>query len=127
MLFEQATRGKYRFDTHVGPLSVEDLWDLPVKALDLAFKGLNALAKEIQEESLLDTRSAEDRVVENKIEIIRYIVGVKQQEAKERAEESENAANRKLAREALASRKIQDLQNLPAGELEAIASGRKKA
>ena len=75
-MFEIATRKKLRFNFK-GLKSVEELWDLSLTDLDSIFKGLNSEFKKSQEESLLDTKSEEDKLVELKIQIIKYIVNVK--------------------------------------------------
>lgn len=89
-LFEVATRKQYRFP-YKGNASVEDLWHLPLKELDSVFKTLNAEAKKIEEESLLNTKSAEDEAVLDKIEIVKYIVRVKLEEKEARENEKKNS------------------------------------
>ena len=79
-MFESAARGKYRFPFK-GQVTVEDLWDLSPKDLDSIFKTLNAQSKKANEESLLASKRATDVVLDTKIEIVRYIVGVQLAEA----------------------------------------------
>lgn len=79
-IFEMATREKFRFP-YKGNISVEDLWDLSVQALDQVFKTLNAEIKQSKEESLLATKTKEESTLDTKIQIVRYIVAVKQEEA----------------------------------------------
>ena len=81
-MFEVAVRNKFRFPFK-GVISVEDLWDLSVQQLDGIFKTLKSQEKKAQEESLLDTRTPEDEALKTKIDIIRYIVTVKLDEAKQ--------------------------------------------
>lgn len=78
-IFEVAVRNKYRFPFR-GLVSVEDLWDLSVKDLDSVFKVLNSQVKQAKEESLLDTKTKEDEVLDTQIEIVKYIVKAKQDE-----------------------------------------------
>ena len=52
-IFESAVRNKTRFQFN-GNINAEDLWDLSVTDLDTIFKGLNALANNAKQESLLD-------------------------------------------------------------------------
>jgi hypothetical protein len=78
-MFEVATRSKMRFPFR-GVISVEDLWDLSVQNLDAIFKGLNSELKQVQEESLLNTKTKEDKELDIKIEIVKYIVQVKLEE-----------------------------------------------
>ena len=68
-MFEEATRKKFRFP-YYGTASVEDLWDLSVEDLDEIFKTLNSQRKTINEESLLEVKTEEDRELNTKIEII---------------------------------------------------------
>lgn len=89
-LFEVATRKQYRFP-YKGNASVEDLWHLSLKELDSVFKTLNAEAKKTEEESLLNTKSAEDEAVLDKIEIVKYIVRVKLEEKEARENEKKNS------------------------------------
>ncbi len=94
-IFEIATRMKYRF-TYKGQLSVEDLWDLSLEALDTIFKNLNKEIKASAEESLLNTKTKQTEETENKIEIIKYIVTTKQAEDKARLDAK--AKREKLAK-----------------------------
>ena len=96
-LFEVAARKKYRFP-FIGQVSTEDLWDLSITNLDSVFKTLNKEKKQNEEESLLSVKSEADKEVENKIEIVKYIVAVKQAEIAERAASKEKAQrNQKVA------------------------------
>ena len=88
-LFEIATKNKFRFQ-YKGLITVEDLWDLPVTELDSVFKTLNSEMKKSKEESLLDTKSKEDKILEDKISIVKYIVSVKLQDAENRKKIREN-------------------------------------
>ena len=85
-MFEVATRSKMRFP-YKGQISVEDMWDLSLSALDSVFKSLNSQMKQVKEESLLSTKSKADETLELQIEIVKYIVSVKlaEKEAKEKA------------------------------------------
>lgn len=92
-LFEVATKEKFRFP-YKGMVSVEDLWDLPLKGLDQVFKTLNAELKEVSgEESLLDVSEVDDEL-KIKIEIVRHIVKAKQEENTKRAATSEIKARK---------------------------------
>ena len=118
-LFEIATKNKYRFP-YKGLISVEDLWDLNVNALDQVYKTLNKQLKEMGEESLLKTKSPVEAVLENQIDIVKYIVAVKEQEKADRAAEFEKAEKKQrimsiIAKKqdaALADMDIADLQKM---------------
>lgn len=108
-IFAVATRNKYRFP-YKGVISVEDLWDLPVTELDRIYKYLNNEAKKEQEESLLKEQNTTDQVLTNKIEIIKYIVSVKLNELKARAEAAEKKERKQRLLEILAKKEDQELE-----------------
>ena len=91
-IFEAATRYKYRFPFK-GMISVEDLWDLKLQDLDSVFK------------------------LENKIQIVKFIVQVKQAETAERlAAKDKKERNQKIMRiierkqnEALEGKSLEEL------------------
>lgn len=116
-IFEVATRQKYRFP-YKGSISVEDLWDLPLTALDSIFKTLNAEAKQAQEESLLETKSKKDEETEIKIEIIRHIVSVKQAEAEAREKAKTNKEMKQRLLEIKAAREDKRLEGLSDSDLD---------
>lgn len=120
-IFEVATRQKYRFP-YKGNISVEDIWDLPVTALDSIFKVLNAKAKQAQEESLLESKTKEDEETEIKIQIVRHIVGVKQAEELERKKAKENKEMKQRLLEIKASREDKRLEGLSDADLDKMIS-----
>ena len=120
-LFEVATRKQYRFP-YKGNASVEDLWHLPLKELDAVFKILNAEAKKTEEESLLNTKSAEDEAVLDKIEIVKHIGRVKleEKEARKNSELKQRLLGIKAKRADEALEKMTDEElNKAIAELEA--------
>lgn len=118
-LFVMATRGKYRFPFK-GQISVEDLWDLSVKNLDSIFKTLNAEAKQAKEESLLEVKSPADAELEAKIEIVKFIVRVKQDEAAQRMNAiALNEQKQKIAA-VIAAKEDQALHDMSVDELRAM-------
>lgn len=115
-LFEIATRKKYRF-AYKGLISVEDLWDLNVIALDKIYKSLNKTLKEMGEESLLKTKSAEETDVENMVEIVKYIVRTKEQEKVDRLAEKEKDAKKQRIMSIIADKEDKALTELSTEEL----------
>ena len=118
-MFEVAVRNKFRFPFK-GVISVEDLWDLSVQQLDSIFKTLKSQEQKAQEESLLDTRTPEDEALKTKIEIIRYIVTVKLDEAKQAERAKENRDQKQKILGILAEKQDADLRNKTPEELQAI-------
>lgn len=116
-IFEVAARQKYRFP-YKGMISTEDLFDLPLTALDSIFKTLNVKAKQAQEESLLETKSKEDEETAIKIQIVRHIVSMKQAEAAAREKEKENKEMKQRLLEIKAAREDKRLEGLSDSDLD---------
>lgn len=115
-LFELAVRKKYRFPFR-GQISVEDLWDLSITNLDAVFKTLNKEKKQSEEESLLSVKSEADKEVENKIEIVKYIVAVKQAEAAERISAKEKAQRKQKIAAIIERKQDEELESKSIEEL----------
>lgn len=116
-LFINATRNNYQFPFR-GMINVIDLWDLSLTNLDSVFKTLNAEVKKSEEESLLNTKSREDEEISNKIEIVKYIVGVKLDEKKKREDAKKNAEMRQRLLEIKAKRQDAALENMSNEDLD---------
>jgi hypothetical protein len=116
-IFEVAVRNRYRFEFK-GLQSVEDLWLLSVKDLDIIFKGLNSQLKEVQEESLLDTKTQEDKELDTKIEIVKYIVKVKLAEEQARMDAKTKKEQKQKILELMKTKQDADLQNKSVEELQ---------
>lgn len=117
-LFESATRNKIRFG-YRGVISTEDLWDLDVEELDGIYKNLMAEKKDSETESLLSEKKT-NSILETKIEIVKYIFGVKVDEAKAAALKAENAAKKQKILAILARKQDAELENKSAEELEKL-------
>ena len=118
-MFEVAVRNKYRFPFK-GMISVEDLWDLAPRDLDTVFKTLNAQIKQAKEESLLATRSAEDTVLDAKFAIVKYIVGVKLEEADKVKQAKERKEQKQKIMAILADKQDEELHGKSVAELQTM-------
>lgn len=116
-LFEVATRNNYQFPFR-GLINVIDLWDLSLTNLDSVFKVLNAEVKKSEEESLLNTKSKEDEELSNKIEIVKYIVGVKLGEKEAKEDEKKNREMKQRLLAIKAKRQNEALENLSDEDLD---------
>lgn len=115
-IFEQATRNKYRFPFR-GLCTVEDLWDLSVTNLDTVFKELNRQKKNSSEESLLDTKSDKDVALNDMIEIVKYIVAVKQKEQADRILSMEQKEREQRIMDIIKRKEDEALENMSIAEL----------
>lgn len=117
-LFEMATRNKMRFPSTKGELSVEDLWDLSDKDLDVVYKNLKDQEVKSSEESLLDDANVDPKLTAA-IGIVKYIFTTKRKEKLEAKELIDKKRNQQLYIDALSRRKLKDIDNMSVEELEA--------
>lgn len=112
-LFITASRKKFRFASERGDLTVENLWDLPLTSkngfnLNAVAITVNAELKSLAEESFVETSTNPRRKdLENMLDLIKYVISVKQEEAK--------AATERVAKQAL-KRKLQEAIEAKEGE-----------
>lgn len=120
-LFEMASQSKFRYP-YKGLISTEDLWDLKPDELDAVYKALNKQLNSIEEEGLIQTKSADEGVkaneLKNKMAIIKYIFASKQQAAELNRMAAENAMKKKRIMEVLAQKQNDALQNMSEEDLQ---------
>ena len=121
-LFENATRGKYRF-SFKGSITVEDLWDLSPQNLDTIYKALIKELKQEQEESLLSEKTKADTVLDEKISIIRYIVSVKLKEAEDKKNEKALKDQKQKILSIIADKEDGELKGKSIDELKNMLNG----
>jgi hypothetical protein len=94
-IFEYAARQKVRFPSTRGELTLEQLWDVPLRSkddfnLNAIAKAANKAWKDISEESFVETaKTPEHTRREIALEIVKYVIGTKLTEetaAKKRAD-----------------------------------------
>lgn len=85
-LFEAASRQKLRFDSKVGQLTTEDLWDLPLT--DATKANLNDIAvalhnrlKDTQVSFVSTTPNAVNAAAQLKLDIVKHVIAVRQAES----------------------------------------------
>ena len=123
-LFTDATRLKLRFNTVVGVLSVEDLWDLPLESknkvnLDSIAIALHRELKDTKEESFI-SKSKANPILEMKLDIVKYIIGVKLQESEDRAKAKVKSEQRAKIADLIEEKQNESLKSLSLDELKAL-------
>lgn len=117
-LFVKASRNRYRFDTSKGSLSTEDLWALSLTDLDRMAVALdNSIGRESK--SFLDNPKVSPVISEvgDKVEILKFIISVKQAENKAKLQAREIEQKKALIKEILEKKRNDDLSQLSADEL----------
>lgn len=123
-LFETATREKYRFDSVRGPLSVEEVWDLPLTSknnvdLDTIAKGLNKQLKESEEESFVTPSSGKNKTVQGKLEVVKFIIKTKIEENEAKRTAADKLARKKVLMEALEQKQNQEILQMSPEQIKA--------
>jgi hypothetical protein len=129
-IFEQASRRRLRFNTAIGPLAVEDLWDLPI-VVDRKRPGVSpidlnniaiGLRRSIQdaEISFADDAPKVDSDLQLRFDVVRHIIDVKKDEATA-ARDAAAKAQRKQVLLGILSRKQQDeLESLSVDDIKKL-------
>lgn len=116
-MFEKASRLALRFESTRGKLSVEQLWDLPMTELNELYKGLNKVKSSANEDSLLDEKTSEEKLVDLKLSLIRHVAEVRKKEAKDKKDEAQLRADLKAIDDAIAEAEDRNLKSLTPEEL----------
>lgn len=119
-MFDQATRLKLRFESNKGLLSVEQVWDLNLTALNEMAKGLNRQVKAAQtdEEDFIGTKSNVDSELQLRFDVVKHIIGVKLKERDDTKDAAERKASNQAILELIQRKKQQELEGLSIEELE---------
>ena len=117
-IFKNATKMKYRF-TFNGNIGVEDLWDLSVENLDKVYKNLKRQQKDESEDSLL-TESKEDKILAEKIEIVKEIVADKFEQKERAVNAAKKRAKNQRILEIMADKQDAELKEKSIEELQAM-------
>lgn len=118
-LFEMATRNKMRFPSTKGELSVEDLWDLSDKDLDVVYKNLKDQEVKSSEESLLDDANVDPKLTAA-IGIVRYIFTTKRNEKLAEKERINKKLTQKKYIDALSKKEDEAIEKMSEAELRAM-------
>ena len=118
-LFEMATRSKMRFPSTKGELSVEDLWDLSDKDLDVVYKNLKDQDVKSSEESLLDDANVDPKLTAA-IGIVKYIFTTKRNERLAEKERINKKLTQRKYIDALSKKQDEAIEKMSEAELRAM-------
>ena len=123
-MFETATRTKIRFTSTRGELSVEMLWDVPLRSrdgfdLDAIAKSANKALKALTEESFVSTeRTPAHAKAELTLELVKYVISVKLAEEETAKKRAENKVEREKLLAILAEKQAGKLSELSEREIQ---------
>lgn len=115
-LFEYASRNKLTFTTSRGNLSADDLWDLSQENLNTLYKSLMKIQRETDTDTLLD-QDNDNFALYAKIEIVKHIFNVKQEEAEARKQAASKKAQKARLLEIAARKQDAAYENMSMEEL----------
>ena len=116
-IFLTACRKKFRFDSGRGLLGVEDLFDLSLDALDKVAVAVDKKITDAGSKSFITKRTVSNVELETKLEILKFIIDIKQKEADERKTRADNAAKKATLEALLEKRNLEKLESLSEEEI----------
>lgn len=121
--FELASRMKFRFETTIGLITVEDLWALPLTStvgkpnLDDVARDLHRRLKNDDNVSFVNPEQKSDEVVQAKFDIVRHVIDVKLAENKAREEAAARRRREQKILEIIDRKQDQSLEGKTIDEL----------
>lgn len=124
-LFLLATRSKYRFPSTRAELTVEQLWDVPLRSkddfnLDKIAKGISRDLESASEKSFVPetTRNPAKKVQENKLEIVKQVIAIKLDDEETAKTKADNKVEKEKLLRILAEKQDGELSDLSVKELQ---------
>ena len=124
-MFEKASRLGLRFETPVGNLTVEDLWDIPLTTPTRSYD-LNRLAISLHNQlkndvvSFVDEAVQPDEKIQLRFDIVKHIIEVKKAERKAALDAKVRADQKQKIRAILAKKRDAKLEDASEEELEKL-------
>lgn len=116
-MYKEASKMKLRFATVKGNLSVEDLWDLNLTALDKMAVAIDEQISKNPKKSFISETTPEDKVSKLKLDILKDIINTKLEEKAKKDSEKQKISERNKLLEILAKKEEASLENLSIEEL----------
>jgi hypothetical protein len=126
-IFEYAARNKVRFQSVRGELTLEQLWDVPLRSngsrddfnLNAVAKAANKAWKDISEESFVETTKTPEHVRrETVLEIVKYVIDTKLAEEEVEKKRADNKIEKEKLLSILAEKQAGKLSELSEKELQ---------
>ena len=107
-IFEKASKQSLRFDTSLGCLSVEDLWNMKLTHLDEMAVYLNSQLSKSDTVSFISNKKSENEILQLKFDIAKHIIDVRLEDIAE----AENAIARKAEKQKI----LEAISNIESAE-----------
>lgn len=116
-MFENGLKRKFRFKTDRGLVTMENLYDLNLRALNAIAKSLNKELKQDEEEDFLEENSKEFSETKMKFDIVLYILNSKKDEKKKKDQEQKKKLEKDKLLTLLEKKQDEKLETLSEEEL----------
>lgn len=112
--FQQATRVKLRFQTDKGPLTVEQIWDLPLTTLDM----MAVAIEETLDKSTKSFLTKKDEEQALRFEILKTVIEVRVKEHEDAANSKAIAEKKQTLLQLIDEKKADSLKNMSIEDLQ---------
>jgi hypothetical protein len=119
-MYKEASRKRTRIQTARGPLSIEQLWDLPLSELDTLAVSLEEKAKNSKGKSFLEKRTTEDKGIKLQFDLVLDVLQTKAEEAEKAKLIAERKLKNQKIREIMAEKQDDALKNKSLAQLEKL-------
>jgi hypothetical protein len=117
-LFVTAARKKFRFETSKGGLNTEDLFDLSLESLDAIAVNLDKKVESGGKKSFIGKRDTSTSENESKLEIVKFVIQTKLEEAEARKNRAEKASQKEFLASLLEKKRMAQLEGLSIEEIQ---------
>lgn len=124
-IYLKAAKSKLRFKSHCGPITVEDLFDLPLSSK--SEMSLDAVAKRVHQELKAEgeTSFVENRVnprkasLELAMEVVKDVIRIKQEENAAKQDLAAKAAKKEMLKDALVKAQANAMSSMTPDQIQA--------
>ncbi len=117
-LFVTAARKKFRFETTKGGLNTEDLFDLSLETLDAIAVNLDKKVESGGKKSFIGKRDTSTSENETKLEVVKFVIQTKMEEAETRKTRAEKASQKEFLTSLLEKKRMAQLEGLSVEEIQ---------
>jgi hypothetical protein len=123
--FERATKQKLRFDTALGRINVEDLWDIPLEQLDQLAQELHKEVESGEEVSFIEAKKPTAAFTELKLkfDVVKRVIEVRLAAQKKAEKAAATKAKKQRLLALIEEKQDEELKGKSLDELQALLDG----
>jgi len=116
-MFATVTRMKLTFQMNNGSVFVQDLWEYPLKDLNVLAISLRTLLKQQGEDDFLRSKTKEDKLTKLKFDVVKYIIDTLLDEQEASIDLAAKSQEKQVLLKALARKQEQSIDALSEEEV----------